>query len=223
MRRTPAERSRDWYQANARHYDRLNPGLPGDRAFYASICHGARVLEIGAGTGRITEAIAGTARAVIAVDNVPSMLTIAGTRLRHIPNVALVLADAGSQPFSAEFERIILAYRTVQHLDPAIRGRLWRYIRTHLAAGGVAAFDTWHGPLSIGHKGRGVALWELPTEELRSEIVANGLHVLSTKTSFNDNEETSSLTRVWLVTPQSEVEKSGEKFHEVLDTRGRRI
>ena len=119
MRRTPAERTRDWYQANARHYDRRNPGLPGDRAYYASLCHGARVLEIGAGTGRVTEAIAGTARSVIAVDNVPAMLAIASRRLHHIPTISLVLADAGNLPFSTEFDRIVLAYRTVQQLERA--------------------------------------------------------------------------------------------------------
>jgi SAM-dependent methyltransferase len=201
MSRTRAEQTRDWYQVNARYYDRRNPGLPGDRAFYASICHDARVLEVGAGTGRITEAIAGAARAVIAVDNAPAMLAIAYQRQRLFPSVALVLADAGNLPFATEFDRIVLAYRTVQHLEPAVRRRLWRYMRSHLAPDGMAAFDTWHGPLSIGHKGRGVAIWELSMDELRSELVADGLHVLSTQTSFIHCEDYQSLTRVWLIGP----------------------
>jgi SAM-dependent methyltransferase len=201
MRRTLAERSRDWYQANARHYDRRNPGLPGDRAFYASLCHGTRVLEIGAGTGRITEAIAGTARAVIAVDNVPAMLAVASSRLRCMPTVTLVQADAGHLPFSAAFDRVILAYRTLQHLDPIVRPRLWRYVRTHLAPDGMAAFDTWHGPIAVEHKGRGIGLQELSIGELRTELVADGLRVLSTQTSFIRCEDYRSFTRVWLIAP----------------------
>jgi SAM-dependent methyltransferase len=223
MNRTQAERSRDWYQVNARHYDRRNPGLPGDLAFYASLCHGARVLEIGAGTGRITEAIVAVARSVIAVDNAPAMLAVARRRLGHNPAVALVLADAGHLPLTASVDRIILAYRTVQHLEPTVRRRLWHTMRTQMAPQGMAAFDTWHGPVSSGHKGHRVTIARISTEELRAELVAHSLQVLGIQASFSGCEDQQSLTRVWLVAPQSEVEKSGEKFHEVLDTRGRRI
>ena len=223
MSRTPVEESRSWYQANARHYDRRNPGLPGDRAFYASLCQGAHVLEIGAGTGRITEAIAAVACTVIAVDNVAAMIAIAARRLGHLPTVALVLADAGNLPFSCTVDRIILAYRAVQHLDPVIRRRLWRTVRTQLAAQGIIAFDTWHGPVPAGHKGQSVTITQISAEELRAELADYGLQVLGTRTSFSGCEDLESLTRVWLVAPRSEVEKSGEKFHEVLDTRGRRI
>lgn len=201
MRRTPAERTRDWYQANARHYDRRNPGLPGDRAYYASICHDARVLEVGAGTGRVTEAVAGTARVVTAVDNSPAMLAIASERLRRFRTVSLVVADAGDLPFSTAFDRIVLAYRTVQHLEPAGRRRLWRYIRGHLHAGGVAAFDTWHGPLAAEHQGRGIALTTVSIADLRAELTADRLHVLRTQTSFVNSEDDQSLTRVWLIAP----------------------
>lgn len=219
----PAERTRAWYQANARHYDRHNPGLPGDRDFYAALCRGARVLEIGAGTGRITEAIAGVARTVIAVDNVAAMLAIARRRLGHIPTVAFVVADTGNLPVSCTVDRIILAYRTVQHLTPAVRLRLWQVVRSQFAQGGMAAFDTWHGPVSVGHKGQTIAIAHLSVSDLRAELAASGLQVFGPRSSFIGCEDQDSLTRVWVVTPRRDAEKSGEKFHEVLDTRSRRI
>ena len=77
-RRPPADRARRWYQSNAGRYDRRHPGLPGDADFYAALARDARVLEVGAGTGRITAALAGVARLVVAVDNAPAMLALAG-------------------------------------------------------------------------------------------------------------------------------------------------
>jgi SAM-dependent methyltransferase len=203
MSRTPAERSRDWYQANAHRYDRRHPGLPGDTKFYASLCHGQRVLEIGAGTGRITAAIAEVAHMVVAIDNAPAMLTTAKRRLGHNPRVALLLADAGDLPFAATFDRIILSYRTVQHLDTSVRRRFWHVARSLLAPAGIVAFDTWHGPISLERSGSEPAIVPVSESGLNAELHAANLHLLGVQTSFEDRQDSQSLTRVWLSAPRT--------------------
>lgn len=223
MSPTPAERSRTWYAANAHRYDRRHPGLPGDTDFYASLCDGCTVLDVGAGTGRITEALARVARRVVAVDNVAPMLAIAARRLAGFPVASLVVADADRLPFAGSFDRIILGYRVVQHLDAPVRRRLWHAVRALLRPGGILAFDTWHGPISANPGARDLVLAPLSLEEVYAEVDDACLHVLGVQTSFNGRVDDQSLTRVWLMSPQSESKKSGEKFHEVLDTRFGRI
>ena len=55
---------------------------------------GARVLEIGAGTGRFTMFLAQKAGEVVAVDASPGMLAVLADKTRDLPGVRPVLADA---------------------------------------------------------------------------------------------------------------------------------
>src|SRR6266540_6832461 len=116
-----------WYEANARRYDRLHPGLSGDVEFYAELGRGRHVLEIGAGTGRVTAAMAATAGSIVALDNAPEMLRIAARQLVGAgSSLAVLCADARALPLSASFDLAVLAYRTVQHLDPGDRRMMFQ-------------------------------------------------------------------------------------------------
>ena len=194
--------TRAWYSANARRYDRLHPGLPGDAAFYAALARGRRVLEIGAGTGRITATLAAVARRVVAVDSARPMLAQASERLGRLEvafPVALLCADARALPLSCRFDLIVAAYRTVQHLHtPAERLAFFRIGAGHLVPGGQLAFDTWHGPLHRGHAGRAPILAPITEEQIQSELRAAGLSVCSVAGGFQaEPADAAAFTRVW--------------------------
>lgn len=197
--RTPVDAPRAWYQATAARYDRRHPGLPGDRAVYASLCHGARVLEIGAGTGRVTTALAAAADRVLAVDNAPAMLAIAARRLRGVDNVDLLIADARRLPVYQHFDAIILAYRTIQHLDAASRRRFWQDGRMLLSPHGRLAFDTWHGPTAPRRAGEST-ITPVAVDEIHDELGRAGLRVVTLRFGFGATPDAGSFSRVWVVT-----------------------
>lgn len=197
----PAERSRDWYQANARRYDRRHPGLPGDASFYASLARGTRVLEIGAGTGRVTLPIAGSAHLVVALDRAPAMLAVAAERLKQAGNVRLLCADAQALPLRGPFDLAVLAYRVLQHLPSDARAEMLATIRALLAADGRLAFDTWHGPPPGARRSAAsdVSLTPVTVEELGRELRAAGFDVVRLASSFvPGGAEPDGFTRVWL-------------------------
>jgi SAM-dependent methyltransferase len=192
------DHSRDWYAANARRYDRLHPGLHGDGEFYAGRVAGRRVLEIGAGTGRVTAALAPVARSVLAVDFSLPMLRLAAVRLAGVPNVRLLLADARSLPLAGPVDAVLLPYRVVHHFGASDRERLWAAISAILAPGGLLAFDSWHGPMSADRRGRR-APPSAPIEEveLQEELGAAELEVESCRDRFSGRAAHASYTRVW--------------------------
>ena len=210
------DRSHDWYEAHAHHYDRRHPGLPGDRAFYAGLAEGRRVLEIGAGTGRITEALARVAPSVVAVDYAPAMLRRAAARLAHLKNVQLLLADARALPLSGAFDLIALPYRVIHHVEPEDRPRLWRSLAALLADDGRIAFDSWHGPTTSGRGGRaappaaGIAVSELP-----AELAAAGLTLVSSAEGFGVTSSERGFSRAWIARAS---DPAKELIHEVVDS-----
>jgi len=192
-----------WYQANARRYDRLHPGLPGDTDYYAARAGDARVLELGAGTGRVTVALADVARCVLAVDNAPAMLAIAAERLRGRAGVHLVLADIRALPLDGAFDLVVLAYRTLQHLPAEAHPGLWHRLRRLLAPEGRVAFDTWHGPVAGGRGAPVVRLAPITDAAIRDGLMAAGLTILATRRGFLPREE-DSFTQVWLAAPDTD-------------------
>lgn len=198
MSTTSTERSRAWYEANASRYDRRHPGLSGDLTFYASLAHALDVLEVGAGTGRVTAALAAVAGRVVALDHSPAMLAIAARRLHTNRNVDLILADARHPPLRTGFDLVILAYRTVQHFDTDCRRRLWRDARSRLRPGGRIAFDTWHGPLAQGRDPNDITLNPVSVRALRQELQHAGLRVISLRPGFGATLDATSLTKVWV-------------------------
>lgn len=213
---TLADRSRAWYEANARRYDRRHPGLPGDREFYAGLAKGRRVLEVGAGTGRITEAIAQVARSVVAVDYASAMLRRAAARLAHLQNVDLLLTDARALPLLGPFDLIALPYRVIHHVEPEDRPHLWRSLAALLAEDGRIAFDSWHGPISSG-RGSGATppVVSIPIAEILVELAAAGLAVSGVSVGFEISSANRDFGRAW-TTQRSN--RAREHIHEMVDS-----
>ena len=201
-RPAPADVTRAWYEANARRYDRLHPGVAGDIAYYAALARGRRVVEIGAGTGRMSAALAGEAAQLIALDHSPAMLGRAVARLRGIERAHVLCADARALPLRGRFELAVLAYRTVQHLaDAGCRLQLFCELRTLLAPAGVLAFDTWHGPASHGRSGSEPMLVPVTEREIAGELAAAGLALLRVDGGFQGEPAgPATFVRVWQVT-----------------------
>ena len=100
---------------------------------------GGPVLDIGAGTGRITLDLARAGYAVTALDVCDDLLGTLRERAAGL-NVTTVVADARSFSLGQSFPLIIVPMQTIQLLDgPAGRGRFLDRAREHLTAGGRLA------------------------------------------------------------------------------------
>lgn len=139
-------------------YDLQYASYRDDIPFYLRLADelGGPVLEIGAGTGRLTEALAAAGHEVVAVDRSEAMLARAEVRLAsHVSSgrVHLVqrdmreleLGDAAPSGFPlvvAPFNTLMHAY-TLPDQDATLSG-----VRRHLAAGATFAFDVYQPHLA---------------------------------------------------------------------------
>ena len=130
----------DLYDA---HYLAYRDDLP----FYARLAAdaGGPVLELGAGTGRVTEALARAGHEVVAVDASPAMLARARERLSsagRLDRVRLVEADMRRLDLGGLFPLVIAPFNALMHAytlddqDATLAG-----VVGHLGAGGLFAFD----------------------------------------------------------------------------------
>lgn len=126
---------------------------PGDLDLYLALAArtGGPILELGAGTGRISVPLAEAGHRVTAVDIDPAMLarardrvrskgSAAGARLELVEADVIGLALPGAGSFKLAFIALntlfLLATRTAQREAFATMGR-------HLAPGGLAVVDVW--------------------------------------------------------------------------------
>jgi SAM-dependent methyltransferase len=99
---------------------------------------GARVLDLGAGTGRIADPLAALGHDVVAVDDSPEMLAHVRRARPHRSRIEdLDLAD--------RFDLVLLASHLVNTADDALRRGLLGAARRHLADGGQVLLQ-WHEP-----------------------------------------------------------------------------
>jgi SAM-dependent methyltransferase len=97
------------------------------------------VLDVGAGTGRISLDLAARGVPVVALDSEASLLDALRERAGALP-VETVCADARSFALGRTFALIIVPMQTLQLLDgPDGRAAFLRCARQHLAAGGLLA------------------------------------------------------------------------------------
>ncbi len=96
LQRVLAERhltSQRFFASQAGQWDQLKQELFGERAEFQALLglldESWTVGDLGAGTGRVTAALARYVRRVIAVDESPAMLKAARQRTRDYPNVEL--------------------------------------------------------------------------------------------------------------------------------------
>lgn len=138
--------SRDLYD-DPELYDQLHAGYRDDLAFYRGLAddHGGPVVELGAGSGRVTLALALAGHTVLAVEPSPAMrargvarLTAAGCGER----VTWVDADMRGLDLGVGVPLVIAPFHALMHL-PALEDQdaALRAARRHLNAGGVFATD----------------------------------------------------------------------------------
>ncbi|MFU8887141.1 MAG: class I SAM-dependent methyltransferase [Trueperaceae bacterium] len=130
-------------------YDLLNAGYRDDLAFYRGLAddHGGPVLELGAGSGRVTVALAQAGHAVVAVEPSPAMRARGAARLAAAgcgERVTWVDADMRALDLAVSVPLVIAPFHALMHLptlddqDAALRAA-----RRHLGAGGAFATDVY--------------------------------------------------------------------------------
>jgi SAM-dependent methyltransferase len=141
--------SREHY-ADAALYDYEYRRRRADVTFYREIARrrGAdRILELGAGSGRVTVPLARDGRQVVAVDRSQAMLTRLRDRVARLPPAAAaritpVLGDLRSFSVPGRFPLAIAAFNVLEHLYT--RGEVTaclQRIAAHLEADGAFVFD----------------------------------------------------------------------------------
>lgn len=116
------------------------------RRFYvARVAHpGARVLELGCGTGDISLAIASHGARVVGLDSSPEMLTAAHNKAQRHDGGAALWVQALMEAFSfrARFTAVIVPYHALFHvLSQKALGELLARAHDHLEPGGVFVAD----------------------------------------------------------------------------------
>jgi SAM-dependent methyltransferase len=143
--------SREHY-ADAALYDYEYRRRRADVTFYRGLAKRrlggpGRVLELGAGTGRVTVPLARDGHQVVAVDQSPAMLAGLRARVAKLPApvAARITPRAGdlmSFSVGGKYGLVIAAFNVLEHLYT--RGELdacLRRVAAHLAPGGAFAFD----------------------------------------------------------------------------------
>jgi SAM-dependent methyltransferase len=133
---------------DAEAYERRYEAREEDVAYYLGRCRGAeRVLEVGAGAGRLTIPLLQRGLTVTAVDSSEPMLRLLAKRVESLPSEArkrLSTRCADMRTFRSRrrYDRVIAAFHTVCHLYSLgdIRAFL-ELAHTHLSPGGRLEFD----------------------------------------------------------------------------------
>lgn len=141
------------FNEDAERYDRARPGYPArlfDELAAAGAGPGARVLEIGCGTGQATVPLAERGYRVTAVELGAELAAVARRRLAGFAAVEVVTAAFESWPLPAEPFDLVLSATAFHWLDPLVRvaksadalrpGGLLATVSTHHVAGGSLAF-----------------------------------------------------------------------------------
>ena len=135
------------YDTDAELYDLQYAGYRDDVPFYLRLADdfGSPVLELGAGTGRVTEALARAGHSVVAVDSSPAMLERATARLARAgvaDRVELVAGDMRTVERTERFPLVIAPFNALMHLYTlADQDAALTRVAAHLAPGGLFAFD----------------------------------------------------------------------------------
>src|SRR3954452_18441888 len=130
---------RDYYREILPFYD-LELADRGDGELWAwadSVPPGCRVLELRAGTGRATAALARTAGKVVALELGPEMIAVAHQKLAGRSNVQLVAADMRDSPLRSAFDLVAAIDDPFVHLtEDEDRQRAFATAAGHLVPGG---------------------------------------------------------------------------------------
>ena len=139
-------------------YDLTFPGsVRGDIDGYRGLAResGGPVLELGAGTGRITIPIAQDGLAIHAVDLDPGMLATLRQKAAAQPadvaeRITITEGDMRSVQLDRRFSLAIIPFRAFLHnLTPEDQLACLRSVHGHLRAGGRLAFNVFHPSLEF--------------------------------------------------------------------------
>src|SRR5690349_18056113 len=106
-----------YYRTIAPIYDAEQAGRD-DLDFWRSVGErhrGATILELGAGSGRVTAILAPLARSLVGIDLSPELLRLARTRLDGRPHAHLVQSDMRALPLRGPFDLIVAANDPLSH------------------------------------------------------------------------------------------------------------
>jgi SAM-dependent methyltransferase len=105
------------FAAVAEAYDRARPSYPPDAAAWLVGAPRATVVELGAGTGKLTELLVAAGHDVIATDPLPEMLT----RLRaRVPGARAVVATAEHIPVASRSVDVVVCAQSFHWFDHAV-------------------------------------------------------------------------------------------------------
>ena len=147
----------------------------------AGVTHGMRVIEIGCGSGEITQVLAelvGSSGAVVAIDRNQDALAIARDRMKEqkMEHVQLVSADAAGdlsslESFKYESFDVLAGRRVLMYLqDPAeVLRRLARWLRS----GGLVVFEETDSTM-VPARTSPMSAHDQAVEWLRRMLVAEG-------------------------------------------------
>jgi SAM-dependent methyltransferase len=135
-------------------YDRARPGYPSelfdDLIALADLNPGARVLEIGCGTGQATLPLARRGFKITALDIGAAMAAVAQRNLAPFPDVEVLVENFETWPLPAEPFDLVISATAFHWIDPAMRvhkaadalrpGGALAVIATEHVAGGTEAF-----------------------------------------------------------------------------------
>ena len=138
---------RDYWERHARNYDAslrwvLGRPLPRILELVSEVQGKGRVLEVAAGTGIVTSAIAQTCGAVVATDYASAMVDALEQRVRDagLDNVTCEQADIYALPYEAcEFDAVVAA--NVLHLVPDLPAAL-NALKKVIKPGGLLVLPT---------------------------------------------------------------------------------
>lgn len=121
-------------------YDEVRPGYPAELVDTAltrgGLGTGARVLEVGCGTGKLTERLAARGLSVDAVDPGPNMIEAARRRVGDGAPVRFQVARFEDVDLPTNAYAAVFSATAFHWVDPAVA---WHKSASHLERGGVLA------------------------------------------------------------------------------------
>ena len=144
MERSTRTEVRDYYRTVSRFIE-LELAGRGDAGYWRMRMEALTapdVLELGAGTGRVTRMLAPLARSVVAVDLSEDMLALAREAMAGAAGIHLVLADIRALSFGKRFPMVVAANDPFVHLPTdEDRDRALACVARHLSRDGIFVLD----------------------------------------------------------------------------------